>query len=166
MKIANILPLFYFSVLAAAIGPPSGRYIIIPEAFDHQGYVGRSKTEDRSLNPKQVLLLNDAPPEPWFIERQSDGKYVLNQRGGFAGERNGLLLRSFSKTKRQTDGELNHRPKTAIVSLHRDPIRGWVSPSPSDASKQIRVQPLIVGPSDPPFFPSTELFQLIPFYNE
>lgn len=61
MKITSILPLFYFYVLASAIGPPSGLYFIVPEAFDHQGYVGRSKAEDRSLNPKQVLLLNDAP---------------------------------------------------------------------------------------------------------
>lgn len=61
MKIPSILPLFYFYVLASAIGPPSGLYVIVPEAFDHQGYVGRNKAEDRSLNPKQVLLLNDAP---------------------------------------------------------------------------------------------------------
>lgn len=68
MKITSILPLFCFYVHASAVGPPTGQYIIIPRAFDDQGYVGRSITEDRSLNPKQVLLLNGVP-EPASINK-------------------------------------------------------------------------------------------------
>ncbi|KFZ05789.1 hypothetical protein V501_08024 [Pseudogymnoascus sp. VKM F-4519 (FW-2642)] len=168
MKITNILPLFYCSVLAAAISPPSGLYTIIPEAFGHQGYVGRRQIEDRSLRPKEVLVLGGTP-EAWSVERQSDGKYRLSQRGGFAGESNGRLV-AFLTREQGTDRWLidsSTEDGNDIFTLARDPSRGWITPPPNDENdRQIWVQPLIIGAGEPPFYPPTELFRFVPLYDE
>ncbi|KAJ3862160.1 MAG: serine protease inhibitor, partial [Lentinula lateritia] len=136
----------------------TGRYLI------HNGnnIVSRNLAEDRSLNPKRIVLLepNDKIEFTWIIEKSGD-EYILNNRGAptthiedhvFA-----LLIHQEQATKWTIEAVPRHG-KNAYIIKGSDG-KGWVAPE--KVGEQIIYRTLIVGPSEPPTFPLNQVFQII-----
>lgn len=61
MKVISIVPLFFYLFFApvAEADPSSGYYVIKPNAYDRQGYVGCEGMGDPNDLPKRVSVLDD-----------------------------------------------------------------------------------------------------------
>ncbi|KAF8586580.1 hypothetical protein K439DRAFT_1614962 [Ramaria rubella] len=160
---------------------PTDQYFIRNE----NDFAGRNRNEDKSLNPKGVFCPTDNGDQ----ELASTLCYVLlvvldllmilvvANRGASqrplqaqspwspTGVKNRLLYAFLIEedraeewviTKRKDDG---HRSLYTIETASRN--AGWIAQKDGD-NPQIAVRPLIVGPSDPPFFPPNELWNIQP----
>ncbi|KAJ3818595.1 serine protease inhibitor [Lentinula raphanica] len=135
----------------------TGHYLI------HNGgkFVSRSFTEDRTLSPKNVDLLEPSDREStWIIEKTDDG-YILNNRGAptthiddhiFA-----LLINQGSATKWNIEAVPQHGEGKYIITSEG---KGWVAPD--NVNEQIGYSALVVeGSSDKPTYQKKAVFEII-----
>jgi len=133
-------------------------------------FAGRNIREDKSLLPKRVFCPTDNDdPDLWEIQALPNGRYRLSTRGAPTGAKGGLLFAFLLEdqgaeewviTKRIFGG--SNRSVYTIESANRN--AGWVAQVDA-TNPQIAVRPLIVGPSDPPFFPPNELWNIQPLVD-
>jgi len=142
----------------------SGQYQIA-SALGDGILVGRRLAEDRSLRPKAVVTLprGSPPPHPWQILKQDNGSYILRAAGAPTAAINDKLFAILLDQPEPTQWKIvpsERDGKGAYIVTKFDSPDGWVATEPEQGSwgEQISVKPLIVGPSEPPFYPPTEVF--------
>ncbi|KAI0341519.1 proteinase inhibitor [Trametopsis cervina] len=141
---------------------PTGTYEI-RSAVNDQFWVGRPLAEDHSLLPKPITTLpkDQIVSRPWLVV-QSDGEnqYILKVGGDPTAEIDNKLFAVLLPEPPATVWKLTpvsgYGDNAFAVSIEGD-VRGWVVPD-EELFTQIAVRPLIVGPSEPPFYPPTEVF--------
>jgi len=141
---------------------PSGQYFILNDKL----FAGRNFREDKSIMPKRVFCPTDHDePELWQIQALPNGRYKLLARGAPTGAKDRLLFaflvpvgdqgpEEWVITERKVDD--SDRRLYTIETANRN--AGWIAQDEEDSPNQIAVRPLIVGPRDPPFFPSNALW--------
>ncbi|KAF8586583.1 serine protease inhibitor [Ramaria rubella] len=143
---------------------PTDQYYIRNE----NTFAARNMREDRSLNPKGVFCPSESDPELWQLQALPNGRYRLKARGAPTGIKNKLLYaflldesraEEWIITKRKDEGS---RALYTIETASRN--AGWTAQK-GEVSSQIAVRPLIIGPSDPPFFPPNELWNIQPLVD-
>lgn len=143
------------------------QYLIRNKASDT--YIQRALHEDKSLNPKSVISI---PPgvqaHPWTIEK--DGEfYVLKAKGAPAFAKDHLVFVSLLE---ESNVDVKWRI-TAVPQSGRNDFLiespnkhgGWVLPT-GEPYTQVAFRPLIIGPSNPPFYPPSQLWIITPFDAE
>ncbi|KAI0088753.1 hypothetical protein BDY19DRAFT_144265 [Irpex rosettiformis] len=124
--------------------------------------IGRPLAEDKSLLPKQVVTLppGTAPTRPWDVLKNPNGTFTLKVAGAPTAEVDDKLFAILLDSPPPTEWRLTpverNGPDAYIVTTS-DGAKGWVVPDVKPES-QIVIRPLIVGPSEPPFYPPTEVF--------
>ncbi|KAI6014040.1 hypothetical protein BKA83DRAFT_4353334 [Pisolithus microcarpus] len=73
-------------------------------------------------------------------------------------DQDGLLVGSIEGEAQRWYIEYAERHDAYIITKENERIVGWIAPA-DDGERQIRVGPLIVGRSVPPYYPSNELFR-------
>ncbi|KAJ3851780.1 serine protease inhibitor [Lentinula lateritia] len=147
----------------------TGRYII----KNGDKIVGRALAEDLSLNPKRIILAsNDNEstvrlwnnPCLWIIEKTNsvkDQSYLFISFGSPTThiEHNvfALLVNQEAATKWIVIPVSQHG-KDAYLITTADRNGGWVAPK--EIGEQIQYRPLIVAPSEPPQYPTSEVFHI------
>ncbi|KIJ96400.1 hypothetical protein K443DRAFT_682351 [Laccaria amethystina LaAM-08-1] len=144
----------------------AGQYYIRNKGTE--AFVQRALNEDKSLNPKSVIAV---PPgveaHLWSIERNGDS-YVLKADGAPAFPKNNLVFVSLLE-----DSVIDLKWKiTAVPQAGRNVFLiestnqrgGWVLPSEQPFA-QVAFRPLIIGPSDPPFYPPSQLWIITPLVD-
>ncbi|KAI6044423.1 hypothetical protein EDC04DRAFT_2642492 [Pisolithus marmoratus] len=91
------------------------------------------------------------------MEKVGESIYVISANGYKLQEENGLLVGSIEGEAQRWRIEYGERQDAYIITKENDRGVGWVAPI--DDERQIRVGILIMGPSDPPFYPSNQLFR-------
>ncbi|KAJ3554145.1 hypothetical protein NM688_g3258 [Phlebia brevispora] len=155
---------------------PDGHYTIVSQASDY--VVGRKLAEDYSLLPKGIFTLHPAAHNAedvkhdwnflWQFEQIHDGLYKLKAVGDPVGNRGGLLYAFLTEYDQHYVGKWSIVPvpqmgKDAyLIKLHDTPL-GWVaSGEKAPKNEQIEVRVLIRGPSEPPRYPTTQVFIIKP----
>ncbi|KAJ3862159.1 serine protease inhibitor [Lentinula novae-zelandiae] len=138
----------------------TGRYII----KNGDKIVGRALAEDLSLNPKRIILASSDNESTWIIEKTDsvkDQSYLFISFGSPTThiEHNvfALLVNQEAATKWVVIPVSQHG-KDAFLITTADRNEGWVAPK--EIGEQIQYRPLIVAPSEPPQFPSSEVFHI------
>jgi len=131
--------------------------------------VGRSEREDLSLNPKRIITLPQGVQPPiWEVQRVESGNYILKARGNPTATFDRLLWAVLLDQPRPSEWKITARPQagpnTFTIELANSNGEGWVVPGDTP-EQQVTVRPLIIGPSEPPFFPPTELFLIRPLLD-
>jgi len=143
----------------------NGVYVIASMiSRDASRFIGRSPGEDRSLNPKKVLLLPRDRQAPEWLVRRSQDTFRLEAYGAPVAARNRklyacLIEKMCEKASWVITPQPQFGPDVYTVETP-DRSAGWIIPN-DEEDAQIAVRPLIVGPSEPPFFPPNELFKFI-----
>ncbi|KAM6494659.1 hypothetical protein JOM56_009282 [Amanita muscaria] len=160
----------------------SGIYIISSKA--NGLHIGRHPREDRSLRPKVVLTLpaDVQAPKVWRVEKLPDDVYKLSTLGSYATEINEKVFAVLQPEPEPTEWTIKLRGKNIYTygflicndhclirelpescSVQAPSGKGWVIPEnePETQHYQIIIRHLIVGPSDPPHFPSNQLFEFV-----
>jgi len=139
----------------------SGLYII-----ENRGkLVGRSLAEDHSLHPKTIFANTDGHNTKWRVEHLGDHKYKLFAIGSVTGVDKGVVVAFLLEEQQKEKAEkwiITARPHSGanLYSIETESKHaGWVVVS--EEKSPVRVRPLIVGPSLPPYYPPTELFEFI-----
>ncbi|KAH7924140.1 hypothetical protein BV22DRAFT_1130052 [Leucogyrophana mollusca] len=137
----------------------SGSYIIKSTALSGQGnFIGRDN--DGSLAPKKVFGLPYGVEAPiWDLLVLPSGRVQLKIGGASLSEQDGRLWASLMNG----DGEewaITYREYHNAYTIQRADATGWVS-APTFPCSQIKIQPLVYAPSDPPYFPASELWKFI-----
>ncbi|KAI6010863.1 hypothetical protein F5J12DRAFT_891366 [Pisolithus orientalis] len=91
------------------------------------------------------------------MEQVGECTYVISANGYKTQDQDGLLVGSIDGEAQKWRIEYAERHDAYTIAKENDRGVGWVAPT--DDERQIRVWVLIVGPSDPPFYPSDELFR-------
>lgn len=137
----------------------NGVYIITSPVLDDGWVIGRG-LEDLSLLPKRIktISLQDPRTQPqWYVERLPNGKYRLRSARDAVGPIDRLLFAILLPEPPAGEWVITFRPNHNAYTIEESNTgRGWIA-SPEEGA-QVRVDNLIVGPSDPPFFPKPELF--------
>ncbi|THG95045.1 hypothetical protein EW026_g6535 [Hermanssonia centrifuga] len=146
-----------------------GNYIIRNRA---QGqFIGRNLAEDLSLLPKKVINLPHGVQAPvWTVlpVNDSDNKYRFKIGGSYVAEIDHLLFAVLLEEPLPTEWRVTPSERdgpNAYIIEKVDRSAGWVLPE-EEPYTQLAVRPLIIGASDPPYFPPTQLFEIIPFPEE
>ncbi|KAK7448420.1 hypothetical protein VKT23_013683 [Stygiomarasmius scandens] len=138
---------------------PSGTYII----RNGDKNVGRRLAEDKSLLPKQVVLLPDGQDSTWEIENIGNDGYLLKNRNSPTANINdqvaALLIDQESAEKWHLEAVPQHGENRYIITT-QDQSKGWVAPE--ESNEQIKCQPLISTRSFPPLYLPTEVFEIVP----
>jgi len=140
----------------------NGVYIITSKASGNP--VSRYPIETLVLEPKQVFVL---PPGlqalPLIVKNSNDGHQILA-----GGAPTGVLKQkvyAFLLGEQSEDWVITAQPQHGdnVYTIEtKDRSTGWVVNGGSDDDRnEIAVHPLIVGLSDPPFFPPNQLFTFI-----
>ncbi|TEB22180.1 hypothetical protein FA13DRAFT_1716303 [Coprinellus micaceus] len=145
----------------------TGHYHIVSKSTNTR--VGRHFVEDHSLLPKKILVLpkDFSDRQPWLIikDEGSDDTYTLRADGAAVVHIHGklfaeLLDHSPSQKAWKIQAQPHHGENTFTVVSAHDQGLGWVVPD-NEPFTQLHVRPLIVAPSIPPHFPSSELFEIV-----
>ncbi|KAJ3805052.1 serine protease inhibitor [Lentinula aff. lateritia] len=138
----------------------TGRYII----KNGDKIVGRALAEDLSLNPKRIILASNDNESTWIIEKTNsvkDQSYLFISFGSPTThiEHNvfALLVNQEAATKWIVIPVSQH-DKDAYLITTADRNGGWVAPK--EIGEQIQYRPLIVAPSEPPQYPTSEVFHI------
>ncbi|KIP06703.1 hypothetical protein PHLGIDRAFT_118747 [Phlebiopsis gigantea 11061_1 CR5-6] len=128
--------------------------------------VGRRAAEDLSFRPKGIFTLD---PDVWTIENTGDGTFKLQAFGAPVGERDGLLWAFLLNSDQANAGEwrivsIPQMGKDCYLITKPDLETGWVADK--EPNEQIKVKPLIVLPSFPPKYPTSEVFVIKPAHPE
>ncbi|KAI6032351.1 hypothetical protein BKA83DRAFT_682620 [Pisolithus microcarpus] len=134
--------------------------VVIYSALDGNPYVGVPQILPTIL-PVNLIEREPGVQPPRFIFRQvGDNVYTLTINGLQVIELEGKLfavvegdLQEWVVTYRE-----NHDAYTIVKRLDSPEEIGWIAPIDNN-SRQIRVGPLIVGWSFPPFYPPQELYR-------
>ncbi|KIJ96396.1 hypothetical protein K443DRAFT_284908 [Laccaria amethystina LaAM-08-1] len=128
-------------------------------------YVQRSQREDTSLNDKSVISV---PPgveaELWSIEKSGD-LFFLKARGDPAFSKDHLVYVSLQKEAyinvKWRLNEIPYEGRNVYIIESEDRHGGWVLPK-EEPYTQVAFRPLIIGPSEPPFYPPNQLWVITP----
>ncbi|KAI0088752.1 proteinase inhibitor [Irpex rosettiformis] len=124
--------------------------------------IGRALAEDLSLLPKRVITLppDAAPTRPWIVIKNPNDTFTIKVADAPTAEIDGKLFGVLLDSPPPTEWKLTpierNGPDAYIVTTS-DLVKGWVVPD-VEPQNQIDVRPLIVGLSEPPFYPPTEVF--------
>jgi len=145
----------------------AGRYIIT--SLGNKLPVGRSQHEDLSLNPKRVITLpQGVQPSVWEIQRAGSGNFIIRVNGDPTATFDNLLWAILHQEPRPSEWKITIRPQagpdTFTIELADGSGQGWVVPDDKPET-QLAVRHLIIGPSDPPFFPPNQLFVIRPLLD-
>ncbi|KAF3931539.1 hypothetical protein ABW19_dt0207678 [Dactylella cylindrospora] len=142
----------------------SGWYLITSVSANLN--ISRSPVEDRSLLPKKVVTL--ANGTPWYITRNPDGTYTLQNKGPSpAVDISGKLFAqlqeqtpSLEKRWRITSVAYQGADQFIIENISR--TKGWQVPNTAVVAENTHVDvlPLISTRSLPPQYPAFERFIL------
>jgi hypothetical protein len=128
-------------------------------------FAGRNIREDKSLLPKRVFCPTDNDrPDPWEIRALPNGRYRLSTRGAPTGAKDRLLFAFLLEDQGAEEWVITRRNGGLYTIESADRNAGWVAQVDA-TDPQIAVRPLIVGPSDPPFFPPNELWNIQPLVD-
>ncbi|KAK7448421.1 hypothetical protein VKT23_013684 [Stygiomarasmius scandens] len=136
----------------------SGTYTIRSCEFN----IGRPLAEDRSLLPKRIVVLPEEQTSVWEIEKISTDTYFLKNQNSPTGNIDNkvaaLLIMQEDAVKWRIEAIPQHGHNRYII-ITEDRSKGWVASD--EPFEQVKCQPLIVGPSVPPFYPQTEIFEIV-----
>ncbi|KAL3425428.1 hypothetical protein PVAG01_02219 [Phlyctema vagabunda] len=142
----------------------SGLYIISSLAAlreGSRGLISRNLNEDRSLGPKPIALQPDGSPNrPWEVREVDSGKFILSNAGAPTCVLDNKLFAVLLSQPPPEKWVITSRPQAgrdAYTIETESRGAGWVL-SEMQPFTTVDVRPLIVGPSEPPFFPPFELF--------
>ncbi|CAL1706507.1 unnamed protein product [Somion occarium] len=132
----------------------------ITSAIDGNPIVARHPIEDRSGNPKPVFALPPGirPLGPWTVEKVSGDKYILKAFGSPTAaidEKLFAILNDLYPAQEWVVTRIPQAGEDAYTVLKSDSGEGWFT---AETDKQIHVQRLIVGLSEPPFHPPGNIF--------
>ncbi|KAK7692431.1 hypothetical protein QCA50_004056 [Cerrena zonata] len=127
-----------------------------------QSFIGRNRAEDRSLNPKRVVALAPGilPLAPWVVEQLDNGRYILKAGGRPTADIDHKLWAVLLDEPPATEWiitPVSRVANNAYTIENSNGSGGWVV-TEDEEDNQIAVRPLIVGPSEPPFYPPSEVF--------
>ncbi|KAL4062566.1 hypothetical protein J3A83DRAFT_1835101 [Scleroderma citrinum] len=95
----------------------------------------------------------------FVFNRVNENTYTLTVNGLHVVARRGRLFASVYGPPEQFRITYAERHNAYIIQKTDGPS-GWVAPI-DEENRQILIRPLIVGPSEPPFYPSTQLFRFV-----
>ncbi|KAF9523925.1 hypothetical protein CPB83DRAFT_774718 [Crepidotus variabilis] len=149
----------------APSSPPTGHYIV--KSVSAKKFIGRSPHEDRSLLPKRVMVLPEDIQAPLLVFNNS-GKETQISTGGaptavIDGKLFSILLEVPPGEKWTVEAVPQSGPNRYIV-VTQDKSAGWVL-NDNEPETQITVRPLVIGPSDPPFYPDNQVWEIVPAVN-
>ncbi|CAL1706523.1 unnamed protein product [Somion occarium] len=132
----------------------------ITSAIDGNPIVARHPIEDHSGNPKTVfaLPLGIRPLGPWTVEKASGDKYILKAFGSPTAAIDKKLFAILNDLYPAQEWVVTRIPQAgedAYTVRKPDSPEGWFT---AETDEQIKVQHLIVGPSEPPFHPPGNVF--------
>ncbi|KAI6149181.1 hypothetical protein BKA82DRAFT_1001401 [Pisolithus tinctorius] len=134
---------------------------IIYSMVDGEPYVGMPPTKPTTL--PVLLYARDSVKEPpmFNMEKVGDRTYVISARNHKTREERGLLIGSIEGEAQKWCIQYTERNDAYIIVKENDRSVGWVAPMNEEGreDRQILVRQLIVGPSEPPFYPSNQLFR-------
>ncbi|KAI6101284.1 hypothetical protein EDD16DRAFT_354370 [Pisolithus croceorrhizus] len=131
---------------------------VIYSLVDEEPFLGIPPTKPVTV---PVLLYRrgslDHPPT-FDVEKVGECTYVIRANGYRLQDQDGRLVGSKDGEAQRWCIEYAERNDAYVVSKENDRGVGWVAPAEGD-ERQIRIRTLIVGPSEPPFYPSNQLFR-------
>lgn len=109
--------------------------------------------------PVSLYARDSVTEAPTFeLEKVGERTYVISGNGYKTQDQDGLLVGSIEGEAQRWYIEYAERHDAYIITKENERIVGWIAPA-DDGERQIRVGPLIVGRSVPPYYPSNELFR-------
>ncbi|KAK6534870.1 hypothetical protein TWF281_006169 [Arthrobotrys megalospora] len=128
--------------------------------------IGRHAQEDKSLNPKRIVLLDsseaEGPNAIWEVQQKDGGGYILKCRGAVSAAKDFHLWAILHDSDEGTIWRITKQQRggyTIEDTKGLGAISGWVIPTfDTHQEDQIAVRPLIVLPTYPPTYPDAELF--------
>ncbi|KAF9522981.1 hypothetical protein CPB83DRAFT_863648 [Crepidotus variabilis] len=142
---------------------PNGRYII--RSVGARKFVGRSPREDYSLLPKRVILLPDGVQAPFFEFQSTDRGTKILAGGNSTAEIDRNLFAVLLPEPPAEDWKIQAIPqsgKNRYIITKSNGYEGWIVGDDSPEA-QIAIRPLIIGPSEPPFYPPNEVWEIVPY---
>jgi hypothetical protein len=126
---------------------------------NQETFAGRNAREDASLLPKKVYCpTDDAEAQLWTIEALPNGRYKLLARGSPTVELNRLLYAVLIDVEKAEEWIIKKYEQSGQYTIVKaDGSGGWVAQTDLEVP-QIAVRTLIIGPSHPPFFPPSQLW--------
>lgn len=130
---------------------------IIYSLVDGEPYVGIPPT--KPVTVPVLLYARDSVIEPPTFDMEQVGEctYVISANGYKTQDQDGLLVGSIDGEAQKWRIEYAERHDAYIIAKENDRSVGWVAPT--DEENQVQVRLLIMGPSEPPFYPSNQLFR-------
>ncbi|KZP29488.1 hypothetical protein FIBSPDRAFT_851488 [Athelia psychrophila] len=121
---------------------PSGYYLIKHQRSNKN--VSRYRIEDKSLNPKRVLVLPDSTDsydDPvWIIESSGDGNYHFTNRGGAASVINGNIYCNILRSEGNDVWQVKPGPGPNVFQITNSEGLNW-SVNNTDDYSQIATSP-------------------------
>ncbi|KAF8869996.1 hypothetical protein BD779DRAFT_1582658 [Infundibulicybe gibba] len=167
--------------MADLSGLPNGEYAIKCQLRGQ--FVGRAKNEDHSTRPKPIITIPGPRDHvPWFVRSVGGNKYILSISEGRTAPLGGNVYAIIEGGPKPEEWIIERQKQSGLftwVSCFVGPAStnlipvvriessdrrgGWVLPQDAaPEGTQVDFHPLIIGPSEPPFFPPTELWEFIP----
>ncbi|KAF8889004.1 hypothetical protein BD779DRAFT_1410757, partial [Infundibulicybe gibba] len=132
----------------------SGKYLIRSRLRDT--FVGRSLREDRSLRPKAIVSVDGPDNQTWSVESLGGDRYILSIRGGRTAIVQGRVFAVLLPDPQPEVWTIRRQASGYYTIENSDRRGGWILPD-----EEVLSRPLIIGPSNPPFFPPNELWEFI-----
>ncbi|KAF9522271.1 hypothetical protein CPB83DRAFT_864714 [Crepidotus variabilis] len=140
----------------------SGRYFIKSAGADK--FVGRARVEDRSLNPKRVILRAEDGETPVFELKDQGKTFEIVIGGGSAASINDKVSAVLMPEEPAQQWIIEEVPQSGsnkylIMDSQKD--GGWVLPDDAPET-QLVVRPLIATKSLPPQYPPNQVWEIVP----
>ncbi|KAG8983413.1 hypothetical protein FRB93_007272 [Tulasnella sp. JGI-2019a] len=142
---------------------PSNQFTICNKAYGL--YVGRPQREDKSLLPKPIVALPEGVRSAWTTKSSKPNTSILMVGGAPTAAITNQVFAILLPEPPATTWKIMPVPQaganTYLITKADNPSQGWVMPS-GQSNTQVAVRPLIMGPSDPPYYPPNQLWTIIP----
>lgn len=140
--------------------------VVIYSTLDGNPYVGVPPILPTILPVNLIDRASGVQPPRFIFQRVGVDTYLLTINGLQVVELDGRLFAVVEGAAQEwvVTYRSNHDAYTITKRLDSPEEIGWIAPTEGE-NRQIRVGPLIVGRSFPPFYPPTELFKF-EFPNE
>ncbi|KAF8885166.1 hypothetical protein BD779DRAFT_1534367 [Infundibulicybe gibba] len=138
--------------MADLSGLPNGEYAIKCQLRGQ--FVGRAKNEDHSTRPKPIITIPGPRDHvPWFVRSRGPHRPL-----------GGNVYAIIEGGPKPEEWIIERQKQSGLFTIESSDRRGgWVLPQDAaPEGTQVDFHPLIIGPSEPPFFPPTELWEFIP----